>query len=144
MSALPAEHVASIRAVDHVQLPVPVGGSKEARAFYEGLLGLHEVRDPVRDRPGSLHYALGWGRLDLREGLYSGIAPQAHLALRVQGLAAITQRLRRAGVVVDDAPLIDAGRIYVVDPFGNRLELIEPEVQPELETRHVSELRIAV
>jgi catechol 2,3-dioxygenase-like lactoylglutathione lyase family enzyme len=86
----------SVRSVDHVQLPVPVGGSKEARVFYEELLGLREVRDPAHDRPGSLHYALGWGRLDLREGMYSGVAPQAHLALRVDGLAAITQRLRRA------------------------------------------------
>ena len=57
----------SVRSVDHVQLPVPIGGSKQARAFYEGLLGLREVRDPAHDRPGSLHYALGWGRLDLIE-----------------------------------------------------------------------------
>ncbi|HEY9065842.1 MAG TPA: VOC family protein [Burkholderiaceae bacterium] len=131
--------------MDHVQLPLPVGGSKQARAFYEGLLGLREVRDPAHDRPGSLRYALGWGRLDLREGMYSGVAPQAHLALRVQGLAAITQRLRRAGVPVDDAPLIDAGRIYVVDPFGNRLELIEPATDDGLETsRRITDVRIAI
>jgi catechol 2,3-dioxygenase-like lactoylglutathione lyase family enzyme len=134
----------SVRSVDHVQLPVPVGGSKQARVFYEGLLGLREVRDPAHDRPGSLHYALGWGRLDLREGMYSGVAPQAHLALRVDGLAAIAQRLRRAGVVVDEAPLFDAGRIYVVDPFGNRLELIEPAARHDLETHHVSDVRIAI
>ena len=69
----------SVRSVDHVQLPVPVGGSKQARVFYEELLGLRELRDPARDRPGSLHYALGWGRLDLREGMYSGVAPQARM-----------------------------------------------------------------
>jgi len=134
----------SVRSVDHVQLPVPIGGSKQARAFYEGLLGLREVRDPAHDRPGALHYALGWGRLDLREGMYSGVAPQAHLALRVDGLDAITRRLRRAGVVVDDAPLFDAGRIYVVDPFGNRLELIEPVADHDLESHHVNDVRIAI
>ena len=142
--AVPGERGAVVRSVDHVQLPVPIGGSKQARVFYEVLLGLRELRDPAHDRPGSLHYALGWGRLDLREGMYSGVAPQAHLALRVDGLAAITQRLRRAGVVVDEAPLFDAGRIYVVDPFGNRLELIEPAARHDLETRHVSDVRIAI
>jgi len=134
----------SIRGVDHVQLPVPLGGSAQARAFYEGLLGLREVRDPARDRPGALHYALGWGRLDLSEGHYTGVAPQAHLALRVDGLAEITKRLRRAGAAVDDAPLFDAGRIYVVDPFGNRLELIEPSATHDLENRHVSDFRLSV
>ena len=74
----------------------------------------------------------------------SGVAPQAHLALRVDGLDAIAQRLRRAGVVVDEATLFDAGRIYVVDPFGNRLELIEPAARHDLETRHVSDVRIAI
>jgi len=144
-SALPAG--SSVRGVDHVQLPLPVGGCRAARPFYETLLGLQELRDPATDRPGTLHYALGlWGRLDLREGLYSGVAPQAHLALRVTGLAAIVQRLRAAAIAVDDAPLIDAGRAYVVDPFGNRLELIEPAaVDPDLERPHPArDVRIAV
>ena len=58
--------------------------------------------------------------------------------------AVITQRLRRAGVVVDDAPLFDAGRIYVIDPFGNRLELIEPVADHDLDSRHVNDVRIAI
>ena len=134
----------AVRAVDHVQLPLPLGGSPQARVFYEQLLGLRELRDPASDRPGALHYSLSWGRLDLREGHYTGVAPQAHLALRVSGLAAIALRLRRAGIVVDDAPLFDAGRLYVIDPFGNRLELIEPHATPDLDRRHVSDYRLSV
>jgi len=91
----------------------------------------------------ALHYALGWGRLDLSEGHYTGVAPQAHLALRVTGLAEITRRLRWAGIAVDAAPLFDAGRIYVVDPFGNRLELIEPGAADDPENRHVSAYRFS-
>ena len=36
-------------------------------------------------------------------------------------------RLRSAGVeLVDDEPLDGYERIYAYDPFGNRLELMEP------------------
>lgn len=131
-----------IHAVDHVQLPIALGGSAKARAFYEGLLGLRELRDPALDRPGTLRYGLGHQRLDLREGHFSGVAPQAHLALRVVGVPRLATVLRRAGHAVDDAPLLDSGRLYVEDPFGNHLELIEPDARDG--EHHVLELRIAV
>jgi catechol 2,3-dioxygenase-like lactoylglutathione lyase family enzyme len=35
-----------IKAIDHVQLAMPVGGEAEARAFYEGVLGISEVPKP--------------------------------------------------------------------------------------------------
>ena len=134
--------MADIRSVDHVQLPIALGGAPKARVFYEQLLGLHEVRDPQLDKPGTLRYALGWQRLDLTEGHYSGVAPQAHLALRVAGVDRLATRLRSAGVPVDDAPLFDRSRLYVEDPFGNRLELIEPEAEDV--DHHVTQLHIAV
>ena len=116
----------SITAVDHVQLPIAVGGQPRARDFYEHLLGLRELRDPRLDRPGVLRFALGAQRLDLSEGAYSGVAPQAHLALRVQGLRGLAERLRQAGLPVDAGGLsAPAARLYVDDPFGNRLEFIE-------------------
>jgi catechol 2,3-dioxygenase-like lactoylglutathione lyase family enzyme len=117
----------AVQAVDHIQLPVPPGQLAQARRFYEELLGLPEVRDPALDRPGTLRFSLGWQRLDLSEGRYSGVAPQAHVALRVAGLPALAQRLRSAGHPLDAAPLPNGDeRLYVEDPFGNRLELIEP------------------
>lgn len=115
-----------VQGVDHVQLPIPVGSLPRARAFYQGLIGLQEVRDPLLDRPGSLHFSLGWQRLDLREGAYTGVAPQAHLGLRVRTLAPIVKALQAAGHPVQAAPLPSGeARVYVDDPFGNRLELIE-------------------
>ena len=117
----------SVQGVDHIQLPIPIGAAAQARAFYEGLLGLPEVRDPELDKPGTLRFSLGWQRLDLSEGRYTGVAPQAHIALRVHGLHNLTTALHHAGLRVDVAPLPDGEpRIYVEDPFGNRLELIEP------------------
>lgn len=34
--------------IDHVQLAMPRGGEEEARAFYDGLLGIREVAKPPR------------------------------------------------------------------------------------------------
>ena len=131
-----------VHAVDHVQLPIALGGAAKARAFYEGLLGLRELRDPALDRPGTLRFGLGHQRLDLREGHFSGVAPQAHLALQVAGVARLATVLRRAGHAVDDAPLLDSGRLFVEDRFGNHLELIETDAHDG--EHHVLELRIAV
>lgn len=131
-----------IRHVDHVQLPIPFGGAAQARAFYEAALGLQELRDPLLDRPGTLRYSLGWQRLDLSEGRYTGVAPQAHLALHVDDLGALAHRLRSAGIALDDAPLHDQQRLYVEDPFGNRLELIE--TQGLGAEHHVTHVRISV
>ena len=118
---------ANVQGVDHIQLPIPLGAAAQARGFYQDLLGLTEVRHPELDRPGTLHFSLGWQRLDLSEGRYTGVAPQAHIALRVQRLRSLTKRLHEAGLRVDAAPLANGQeRIYVEDPFGNRLELIEP------------------
>lgn len=119
--------MSDIQGVDHVQWPIAVGGAGRARQFYELLLGLRELRDPLLDRPGTLRYRIGRQRLDLVEGYYTGVAPQAHLALRVTGLQALTAALRGAGAMLQQAPLFDADRVYVEDPFGNRLELIEAE-----------------
>jgi catechol 2,3-dioxygenase-like lactoylglutathione lyase family enzyme len=117
-----------IEGVDHVQLPIPFGGLERARAFYQDLLGLDEVQHPMIDRPGTLHFALGWQRLDLSEGSYTGVAPQAHLALRVRQVRQLAQHLTTSGQRVQSAPLSDGTpRVYVEDPFGNRLELIEVE-----------------
>jgi len=112
--------------IDHVQLPIPVGGGAKARGFYEKQLGLVELRDPLLDRPGTLRFALGAQRIDLTEGPYVGVAPQAHLALRVRSLRTLVARLRERGLAVDTGGAPDPGvRVYLDDPFGNRIELID-------------------
>jgi len=121
-----------IHAIDHIQLPLPAGSLPRARAFYEGVLGLRELRDPALDRPGVLRYVLGPQRLDLSEGMHARSAPQAHLALRVEGVAVLAEQFKAQGLPVDGpSEMLQPGgaeplqRIYVEDPFGNRLELID-------------------
>lgn len=54
-------------------------------------------------------------------------ARKAHADLLVTGLDALIEALGRAGYeVVTDEPLDGYLRVYVNDPFGNRLELMEP------------------
>jgi len=117
-----------LRGIDHVQLAMPEGGEDEARAFYGGLLG-------VPEQPKPAHLAARGGcwfespHLKLHLGVEAEFRParKAHPALLVEDLPELLDALRTAGVeVVDDEPLEGYQRAYVSDPFGNRLELLEP------------------
>jgi catechol 2,3-dioxygenase-like lactoylglutathione lyase family enzyme len=65
--------------------------------------------------------------------LHLGVEPEfrpakkAHPALLVSDLRSLIASLGGAGVeIVDDEPLEGYDRVYVHDPFGNRIELLEP------------------
>jgi catechol 2,3-dioxygenase-like lactoylglutathione lyase family enzyme len=117
-----------IHGLDHVQLAMPAGEEAAAREFYVGALGLTEVPKPpnLAQRGGIW---LEGGMLRLHLGVEADFRPakKAHPALLVRNLPALAARLKMAGVaVVVDEPLEGYDRIYVADPFGNRLELLEP------------------
>ena len=117
----------SIIGIDHVQLAMPAGREDEARGFYAGLLEI-----PERPKPAELAKRGGvWFENDtvkVHLGVEADFRParKAHPALLVHGLRAMVARLRRAGVEVLDDPMPGYYRVYVSDPFGNRLELMEP------------------
>ena len=114
-------------ALDHVQLAMPAGREAEARRFYGELLGI-----PERAKPPELAARGGaWfedGALKLHLGVDADFRParKAHPALVVRELRALVARLRAAGVTVVEDPLDGHDRVYADDPFGNRLELLEP------------------
>ena len=117
-----------VRGIDHVQLAMPAGGEDDARAFYDGVLGIPEKPKPphLAARGGCWFAADG---VERHLGVEDGFRParKAHPALLVDDLAALVRRLGEAGVdVVEDEPLPGYERVYVADPFGNRLELLEP------------------
>ncbi len=115
-----------VRAIEHVQLAMPKGGEQQARAFYEGVLGI-----PERAKPGELARRGGaWfeeGGLKIHLGVEADFRParKAHPALLVEGLAGLIERLSRAGFPAIEEPMPGFRRIYTEDPFGNRLELME-------------------
>lgn len=117
----------TIRALHHVQLAMPRGCEAEARAFYVAVLGFAEVPKPENlARRGGAWFRAGDAELHL--GVEEDFRParKAHPALLVDDLAAIVHRCADAGVAVTrDEPLPGYERIYIADPFGNRIELLE-------------------
>jgi catechol 2,3-dioxygenase-like lactoylglutathione lyase family enzyme len=117
-----------VERIDHVQLAMPPGGEDEARRFYGGLLGLPEVpKPPHLAARGGCWFETGAVKVHLgaEEGFRA--ARKAHPALLVSALPSLLQELISAGVEVHaDEPLEGFHRAYVADPFGNRIELLEP------------------
>ena len=122
------EDMGSVRRLDHVQLAMPAGGEEEAVAFYEGLLGISNVpKPPHLAKRGGCWFEDGDVKVHLGVDTDFRPAKKAHPALIVGGLRDLVGRLADAGVTVkDDEPLEGYDRIYVDDPFGNRIELMEP------------------
>ncbi|GGE16211.1 glyoxalase [Aureimonas endophytica] len=117
-----------ILGLDHIQLAMPPGEEARARAFYAGLLGLTEVGKPpqLADRGGCWFEGEG---LRLHLGVEAEFRParKAHPALLVDDLAGWVRRLEAAGHPArEDRPLEGFRRCYVDDPFGNRIELMQP------------------
>ena len=114
--------------LDHVQLAMPPGREAEARAFYEGILGI-----PERPKPPALAARGGcWferGGLKIHLGVEAEFRParKAHPAFIVEDLPALLAALALAGhPTVDEGPSDGYRRAYADDPFGNRIELMEP------------------
>lgn len=112
----------------HVQLAMPAGEEAAARAFYIDVLGLTEERKPANlAARGGVWFRRGGLRLHLGVDPEFHPARKAHPALLVRGLAELAARCRAAGFApIDDEPLEGFERVYVRDPFGNRIELLEP------------------
>lgn len=117
-----------VRSIDHVQLAMPAGEEDRARRFYQGVLGVPErPKPPELARRGGVWFETGAVKIHL--GVEADFRParKAHPALVVDGLGEIIRRCRDEGHrVVDDEPLPGYRRVFVDDPFGNRLELMEP------------------
>jgi len=117
-----------VRSIDHVQLAMPPGGEDQARAFYQGLLGIPEV-----PKPPNLAKRGGCWFEDRAVKIHLGVEPdfrtarKAHPALIVEDLQRLAASITRAGYpVVKDEPLEGYHRVFVNDPFGNRIELMQP------------------
>jgi catechol 2,3-dioxygenase-like lactoylglutathione lyase family enzyme len=118
----------TVRSIDHVQLAMPAGGEERAAAFYEALLGIPRVAKPAHlAARGGCWFEIGPVRIHLGVDADFRPATKAHPAIVVDGLPALLARLGAAGIAVtSDQPLDGYERVYVDDPFGNRIELMEP------------------
>ena len=116
----------------HAQLAMPAGEEDRARAFFVDVLGMTEIaKPPVLARRGGAWFRAGGLELHLgvegtRDG---GFAParKAHPGILVDDLDDVVRRLAAGGQDVTwDADFPGFRRVYAADPFGNRLEFLEP------------------
>ena len=116
-----------IHAIEHVQLAMPPGMEHAARAFYQGLLGIPEVpKPPELAKRGGAWFERG--ALKIHLGVETDFRParKAHPALLVSDLETLISQLKEHDVqVIEGDPLAGYLRVYVDDPFGNRIELLE-------------------
>lgn len=118
----------SFAAIDHVQLAIPPGGEQQSRAFWGDLLGLTELPKPPALAPRGGCWFQG-PTFQLHLGVEQDFHParKAHPGFHIRGLRALAESLADHGYPVtfsDDVPGQD--RFHTVDPFGNRLEFLEP------------------
>lgn len=112
-----------------MQLAIPPGAEEQARAFYGGVLGLGEIPKPetMRASGGAWFRA---GGVELHLGIEADFQParKAHPALRVDDIDVLEARCEGAGCPVEwDARYPGVRRFYVHDPFGNRIEVLQPD-----------------
>lgn len=122
--------MAGIYGLDHVQLAMPEGEEDKARAFYRDILGLDEVA-----KPASLAGRGGvWfekGALKLHLGVEKDFKParKAHPAFLVNDINVFQNACEVSGyTTIRDNSLPGYDRFYINDPFGNRIEILEPVV----------------
>lgn len=118
----------AFRPIHHVQLAIPEGGEEQCRIFWAGVLGMREIdKPPVLAARGGCGFTAG--ALEVHLGVEQPFAPagKPHPGLLVDGIDTVAQRLQDAGHPVTwDGDFPGHHRFYTADPFGNRLELLQP------------------
>ena len=117
-----------IKALQHVQISIPVGAEDEARAFYCEVLGLAEIPKP-ESLAGRGGFWLGLGETQIHFGAEDGIErsrTKAHVAYVVDDLSGWREALLQAGCKIKESiPIPGYDRFEFRDPFGNRVEFLE-------------------
>ena len=113
-------------AIDHVQLAMPAGGEDTARRFFVDLCGMTEVPKPTElaNRGGCWFRS---GTVEVHLGVEQEFRParKAHPALVCENYVALIAKLQAAKVSVkEDFEIPGIRRSHILDPFGNRIELI--------------------
>jgi len=115
----------SFKRTDHIHICVPEERLEEARKFYTDVIGL-----PQKYRPVELNDLGIWFQLPDIE-LHIGVE-EAHLltirhtAFEVADLEAARAHLQQNGVEIQkQRDIAGRKRFSFLDPFGNRMELLE-------------------
>lgn len=113
--------------LDHVQIGAPAGCEAAARAFFGVFLGLPELEKPPALRArGGVWFGLPDGR-QLHIGVVPDFAPRekGHPALRCDDLTAFVAHCEAHGVPYRADDEAGVPRVFLRDPYGNRLEVVQ-------------------
>lgn len=119
----------NIRRINHVQITIPKGAEEPARAFYCGVLGLPEIAKPelLAGRGG---FWLEIGDQQIHVGTEDGfdrLTTKGHIAYEVGDVEWWRAHLEANGATIGDSvPIPGYARFETRDPFGNRIEFIQP------------------
>jgi catechol 2,3-dioxygenase-like lactoylglutathione lyase family enzyme len=118
----------ALRRLHHVQLAIPPGGEEKCRLFWNGILGLEEVeKPPALAARGGCWFRGGGVEVHLGVEQDFAAARKAHPGMLVSNLRELAETFTDAGVEVAwDGEFPGHDRFYAADPFGNRLEFLEP------------------
>lgn len=117
---------------NHVALTIPIGPQAEdgARYFYCTVLGFDEIEkpDPLKPNGG---FWLQTGNLPLHIGVEDDVdrwQTKSHPAFETKNLKELKKHLHQHQVKIKEAIAIPGyDRFYAFDPFGNRLEFMQPK-----------------
>lgn len=112
--------------LDHIQICIPTGRENEARAFYRDIIGLSEIPKPNELLAnGGLWFVIA--DIQLHIGTENEInKSKRHPAFEVEDLEQVKIFLKSHGVQIKEDIKIDGcERFSFIDPFGNRVELLE-------------------
>lgn len=119
----------SILQIDHVQLAAPKDSEDRARHFFGDILGLKEIEKPeILKKCGGVWFSIGNQQIHI--GIEEPFTPakKAHPAFEIEQIEALKRQLTDNKIDYQvDHLLPGANRIFLHDPFGNRIELLEWE-----------------
>lgn len=118
-----------IKNINHVQVTIPFGAEEQARKFYGGVLGLVELEKPQELKAnGGLWFQLGALQLHLGcENNEYRFQSKAHVAYNVESIDFCRSKFEELGIKIFEKTQIEGfKRFDIRDPFGNRIELMEP------------------
>ncbi|AOM84356.1 VOC family protein [Salisediminibacterium beveridgei] len=118
-----------ITGLHHAQITIPKGAEEQGKAFYCGILGLPEIEKPdaLKGRGG---FWLQVGDREVHVGTeddFDRYTTKAHVAYQVDDLSYWKTVMEENQIAtLPSVPIPHFDRFEFRDPFGNRVELIQP------------------
>ncbi|WPU94162.1 VOC family protein [Mucilaginibacter sabulilitoris] len=115
----------NFKRADHIHICVLHGKLEEARLFYTNIIGLQLIDRP--DVFSSAGYWFSLADIELHIGIEDSLPRSIrHTAMEVSNVSAARKHLENHGVEIVEEPVIPGRiRFAFIDPFGNRMELLQ-------------------